>query len=299
MRVLVTGGAGFIGSHLVDALVCKGDEVVVLDNFHRGRRDNIQAHLDCSHVRLIDGDIRNPASVDAAMDGVDLVYHLAAQPNVLGSVSEATYSVETNVLGTHHVLEAAARAGVSHVVFSSSREVYGEPATLPVPESAPLLAKNPYGASKIAGEAYCRAWHGMGGPGCTILRFGNVYGPRDFGRVIPLWLDYARNGEAFPVFGGQQLLDFVDVELAVKALLAVATVDVDGPINVATGSGTTLHQLALRLLHLTGGRSSVDLKPARSVEVVKFVADVGRMRDILGLEPPADPLAGLAKMTTS
>src|SRR5450432_2837142 len=155
-KAVVTGGAGFIGGHLVDRLVARGDEVVVLDNMKRGRREKLEAHLRTGRARLVEGDIRSFDAIAAVVPGCDVVYHLAAQSNVMGAVQDPDYSVTTNVLGTFNVLRAAAEARVRRVVFTSSREVYGEPRTLPAREDQPMLAKNPYGASKVAGEAYCR-----------------------------------------------------------------------------------------------------------------------------------------------
>jgi UDP-glucose 4-epimerase len=291
VRVLVTGGAGFIGSHLVNALLVTGDDVTVLDNLHRGARTQVPAA-----ARFIDGDIRDHATVEAAVAGAEVVFHLAAQSNVMGAISDRGYSFTTNVAGTFALLDAAAKSGVRRFVFASSREVYGEPASLPVPESAQLLARNPYGASKVAGEAYCRAWAQPGGMHCNILRFANVYGPGDRDRVIPLWLERARKGEDLEVYGGDQLLDFVPVSAAVQALLKAGSDDLDGPANIASGKGTTLIALSDRILALVGGPSRLVRQPARTAEVVRFVADVGRMRSLLGIEPPDDPLAALSEL---
>ncbi|MCC6386621.1 MAG: SDR family NAD(P)-dependent oxidoreductase [Dehalococcoidia bacterium] len=290
MRVVVTGGAGFIGKHLVAALVARGDDVVVLDNLRRARREAVHPG-----ATFIEGDIRDPETVARAFDGAARVFHLAAQSNVMGALSDARYSFTTNVVGTFHVLEAATAAGVERVVFSSSREVYGEPGAVPVCEDAPLLAKNPYGASKLAGEAYCRTWH-CAGTGVNILRFANVYGPGDTGRVIPLWIERAAAGLPLEVFGGEQVIDFVPVKLAVRALLGAAERDLGEPVNIGSGQGTTLLGLAARVRALYPRCPSVEIRPARSAEVVRFVADVGRMREVLGIEPPDDPLAGLADL---
>ncbi|HXK33322.1 MAG TPA: NAD-dependent epimerase/dehydratase family protein [Dehalococcoidia bacterium] len=293
MRVLVTGGAGFIGSHLVDALVAQGDDVVVLDNFKRGRHEHIDDHVRSGGVRLITGDIRDEETVAGAMDGAELVYHLAAQSNVMGAVEDMDYSFSTNVVGTYIVLKCAAAAGVRRVVFSSSREVYGDPNEIPVREDAPLVAKNPYGASKLAGEAYCRVWQETTGLDCIVLRFANVYGPRDRDRVIPRWLTRASEGDALEVYGGHQVIDFVWVGQAVRALLAAATCVNGGPVNVGSGAGTPIIDLGERILALTNARSELRVLPPRSIEVVRFVADVSRMRSVLGIEPEGDPLAQL------
>jgi UDP-glucose 4-epimerase len=290
VKYLVTGGAGFIGSHLVDALVAGGQEVRVLDNVRRGRWQHLERHIQDGSVTPIEGDIRDEDGVQSAMRDIDVVYHLAAQSNVLGAVADPRYSFETNVLGTFNVLRAASREGVRRVVFSSSREVYGEPECLPVREDAPLVAKNPYGASKVAGEAYCRAWEAESGGRCVILRFSNVYGLRDTDRIIPRWLELARRGEDLPIYGGDQLLDFVSVDKAVAALLAAEAVDCTAPVNVASGQGTRITDLAARILDLAPTNSRLRFEPARGYEVVRFLADVTRMRTVLCLAPSEDPL---------
>jgi UDP-glucose 4-epimerase len=294
LRVLVTGGAGFIGSHLVDALVQRGNDVVVLDNFKRGRRDHIGGHVDAGAVRLIAGDIRDERTVATAMERAEIVFHLAAQSNVMGAIEDMDYSFSTNVIGTYNVLKAAATAGARRVVFSSSREVYGDPERIPVREDAPLVAKNPYGASKLAGEAYCRVWQAATGLDCMILRFANVYGPRDRDRVIPLWLARASSSQDLEVYGGKQVIDFVWVGKAVDALLAGAICVNDGPVNVGSGAGTSIVDLGRRILAMNNARAELRLLPARSIEVVRFVADVRRMRAVLGIEPATDPLDHLA-----
>lgn len=295
---LVTGGAGFIGSHLVDALVARGERVVVLDNLHRGRADFIAGHLSAGDVTLIEGDIRNEDDVARAMEGARIVYHLAAQSNVLGAMQDGSYSFTTNVVGTHNVLRAAVAAGAERVVFSSSREVYGDAARVPVPETDALAPKNPYGASKVAGEAYCRAMRFSHGLDVAILRFANVYGPRDTDRVIPRWLDRAREGRPLSVFGGKQILDFIHIDLAVRALLHAGDHGLDEPVNIGSGTGTNILDLAERIRAVTGTTSEVELLAANDCEVVAFVASVERMR-ALGIEPPADPLAMLSSMAAT
>jgi UDP-glucose 4-epimerase len=289
VKVLITGAAGFLGSHLVDRLVGDGGyQITGLDNLQRGTLDHVRAHVEGGLLDLHVGDIRDYAAVANAMQGAEIVFHLAAQSNVMGALSDPDHCITTNVTGTQNVLKAAEAAHVRRVVFSSSREVYGEPVFLPVAENAPLLAKNTYGASKIAGEDYCRFWQARGALDCLILRFANLYGPRDRGRVIPLWLDRARNGEDLILYGGKQVLDFVWVGLAVDALIAAMNCQNDGPINVGSGTGTSLEALADRILALTGHRSAKTYLEARDVEVSRFVADVGRMRSRLGITPPEE-----------
>ncbi len=289
MTALVTGGAGFIGSHLVEALIARGEDVVALDNFYRARRSAIPARC-----RLIEGDIRDERTVFEAVRGVDTVYHLAAQSNVMGAIADVDYSFTVNVAGTFNVLKQAARAGVPRVVFSSSREVYGEPRSLPVAETATTEPKNLYGASKVAGEAYCRAWQALGDVDVQVLRLANVYGPGDRDRVIPLWLARAAGNEPLELFGGRQVLDFIWIGVVVECLLAAASCPVSSPINVGSGRGIELVELARRVCAVTGSRSAIRLLPAREAEVVRFAADTCRMQEHLGVPPPSDPLAHLA-----
>ena len=295
MNVLVTGGAGFLGSHLVDALVGRGDNVTVVDNLHRGTLTNLQGHLDAGRVIALPHDIRDFGSLRRSIDGAEIVFHLAAQSNVMGAIQDPDYSFTTNVVGTFNVLKAAAETGVGRVVFASSREVYGEPESIPVPETAPLAPKGLYGASKMAGEAYCRAWRERGIE-CQVLRFANIYGPRDRERVIPLWAERASAGEPLVIYGGKQILDFVEVDLCVRALLAAAERPISEPINVGTGVATRLPDLARCIISLAGGRSAVEVRPAREAEVVQFVADVTRMKELLGIESGGRSLDGLKDM---
>jgi nucleoside-diphosphate-sugar epimerase len=297
-KVVVTGGAGFIGSHLVDRLARDGvGEILALDNFHRGRPEHLAHHVHGPAVRLLEADIRDAEAMRQLCAGADTIYHLAAQSNVMGAVTDLSYSFATNVAGTVNVLEAARANGVRRVVFTSSREVYGEVERLPVAEDAPLNAKNAYGASKAAGELYARVFQNTYGVETSVLRLGNVYGTRDRGRVIPLWLEAAALGRDFLVYGGQQLIDFVHVDQVVEALVRAAAVDLGGrPVNVASGAGTPILALAERILALPGVSSRLDLQPARSVEVARYTADVSLMRQLLGVEPPADPLYDLAAL---
>jgi nucleoside-diphosphate-sugar epimerase len=300
-KVVVTGGAGFIGSHLVDRLLADTHaNVVVFDNLHRGRLTNLAQHINSPRLSMIQGDIRDADLVADILRGATTVYHLAAQSTVMGAVEDLDYSFSTNVIGTFNVLRSAAQESVSRVVFASSREVYGEPIDLPVDEGQPLLAINFYGASKVMGEAYCRAFRRACGLNAVILRFANAYGPRDFGRVIPLWVDQALAGEDLTVYGGKQVLDFVWVGQIVEALMRTA--DLEGPtppINVGSGTGTRIVDLARRIRLMAGSHSQIRLVPARAVEVVQFVARIDRMRQLLRLEPPSDSLANLHELVQS
>ena len=292
MKVLVAGGAGFIGAHLVAALLGAGDEVVALDNMHRGMRAKLSGE-----ALLIEGDIRDRDTVARVMQGARRVYHLAAQSNVLGAVADTDYSFTSNVVGTYNVLAAARDAGVERVIFTSSREVYGEVERLPVAEDRPMNPKNAYGASKVAGEVYCRTFQNTYGLDVSVLRLANVYGPGDRDRVIPIWLDRARRGEDLDLYGGEQVLDLVRVEQVVEALRRAGDKTLGGqPVNVGSGAGTSLRALAGRVQALPGVEVALHVLPPRSIEVTRFVADVALMRVMLGLTPPDDPLDGLAAL---
>jgi UDP-glucose 4-epimerase len=294
MRSLVTGGAGFIGSHLVDVLLARGDGVSALDNLRRGRWEHLSEHHGDPRLRRLEADIRDADAMREACAGVDTVFHLAAQSNVLGASKDVHYSSETNVVGTVNVLAGALDAGVRRVVFTSSREVYGDPDELPVPENRPLAPKNYYGASKTAGEAYCAAFRERG-LDVRTLRLANVYGPRDTERVIPLWLDRAARGLDLEVYGGKQVLDFVWIDVVVEALQRAADLDsMPEPVNVGSGQGTPITALAEHILAATGSASTIRTLAAREEEVVRFVADTQRMREVLGIAPPDNPLGHLA-----
>lgn len=294
-RILVTGGAGFIGSHLVDQLVRqRAYRVVVIDNLKRGRLANLAQSME--QIEFIEGDIRNRELIARATRDVDTVFHLAAQSNVLGAVADLDYSFTTNVVGTVEVLRAAKEAGVRRVIFTSSREVYGEPQSLPVIEAAPLAPKNAYGASKAAGEMYCRVFSNDG-LAVRVVRLANVYGPRDFDRVIPIFLDQAGRGEPLTIFGGQQILDFVWIGTVVDALIKVSELpEWPGPVNVGSGQPTTILDLASKVVALLGSSSEIRVVPQRSVEVSRFLASTEQMEKILGIAPAVDPLAHLATM---
>lgn len=301
MNVLVTGGAGFIGSHLVDRLVKdRTEHIIIYDNFYRGHEANIAQHLDNPAVRLERGDLRDYDRLLDVMRHADVVYHLGAQSNVLGAVKDTDYSFQTNVVGTYNVLKGARESRVKKVVFTSSREVYGEARYLPVDESHPIGSKNTYGASKVAGEMYCQVFQNLFDVQTVILRLSNVYGPRDFGRVIPIWLERAHNHQNLEVYGGEQVIDFVWIDQVVEALIRAAKLGaIEQAINVGSGQGTQILDLARRILAVIDTPSQIDLKPVRSAEVVRFIADVTRMKDVLGLTSAADPLDGLAKMIGS
>jgi nucleoside-diphosphate-sugar epimerase len=289
VKILVTGGAGFIGHHLVRQLHRATHDVVVLDNLHRPaiRPEDLVCR------EFIEGDIRKRDDVLRALDGCQAVIHLAAQSNVVGSDNDPSYTFSTNVVGTWTVGQAARNAGVDHFIFASSREVYGEVERLPVSESTHIAPKNLYGATKASGELLLRAIDSTA-MNVSILRLANVIGPGDSERVLPNWLSAARQGKVLALFGGQQVLDFVPIETVVAAVFRLLERGaIEGPVNIGSGKPTALRDLASQVTERIGSLSSVKLLPARTMEVTRFVADVTRMRDVLGVMPPEDPLQGI------
>lgn len=297
-RVVVTGGAGFIGSHLVDRLIADGTgDVVVFDDLSRGCRENLARHEAQPRLCLVPGDVRDAAAVERALAGAQVVYHLAARMTPMGGEEDVEGTFSTNVVGTFNVLRAAAAAGVQRVVFASARDVYGEPISLPVDEDHPLMAMNTYGASKAAGEVYCRAFRRKYPLRVVVLRLSNVYGPRDIGHAIPVWLARAQLGQALHVHGGKQIIDFVWIGHAVEAMRRAAAADGSlPPINVASGTGTKIIDLARRIVRLTEGHSKILILPADTLSVTRFVASVDRMRQLLRVEPLLDPLEYLPRL---
>ena len=294
-RVVVTGGAGFIGSHLVDRLIASGHaQVIVFDDLSRGRLTNLERHAGEPRVTFVPGDVRDLEALKSAFAGAGVVYHLAARSLEMGQEEDVHGVFTSNVVGTFNVLTAAAAAGVKRVVFASARDVYGEPIALPVDEDHPLMAITTYGASKAAGELYCRVFRRKFGLQVIVLRLGDVYGPRDVGHAIPLWIERAAAGQDLHVQGGKEIIDFLWVDQAVEALVRGAAVDGSlPPINVASGTGTRILDLARRIVRLAEGRSQIKVLAPDERGVTRFVANVERMRQMLRLEPPLDPLSNL------
>ena len=252
MRVMVTGGAGFIGSHVVDALLARGDEVHVVDNLATGSRDNL-----ASAAELHELDIRDQALEQlVARLRPDVIFHLAAQADVGTSVERPTFDADVNVVGTVRVLEAA-RTADARVVFSSTGgAIYGE-CERPATEHDEPQPSSPYAASKLAGEGYLATWNRLYGAGHVTCRFANVYGPRQMptleGGVVAIFLDRMRDGQDTEIFGdGEQTRDFVYVGDVVAAMLAAAASPLGGIFNVGSGVPTTIRELHRLCAETTG-----------------------------------------------
>lgn len=293
VTILVTGGAGFIGSHVVEALVARGDRVRILDNFSSGNLENLAAVRGV--IEVIEGDICDDNAVREAMEGVDGVIHLAAISGVQRSIDAPRLTHDINVTGSLNLLLAAQQAGVRRLVFASSASVYGDPATVPTPESAPLAPLSPYGASKVAMEQYGAVFSLVYGLSVISLRYFNVYGSRqsvksDYAAVIPAFMAKIQAGEAITIYGdGLQSRDFIHVQDVAGATLAAldAPLSVSGAFNVGTGRGVTLLALAKAL----GATLPPTFLPAKAGDIRHSCAAVGKAWEGLGWVSPPNPLS--------
>jgi len=298
---LVTGGAGFIGSHLVEALTAGGGRVRVLDDFSTGLRDNL-AHLHPA-PEIIDADVADPAAVERAMAGVDVVFHLAALASVQRSIEAPADTHRVCATGTLNVLDAARRRGVRRVVYAASSSAYGMPRGDVQTEDDPIWPLSPYAAAKAAGELYCQAFAVSYGLETVRLRFFNIFGPRQradspYSGVIALFAAALGEGRVPTVFGdGLQTRDFTYVADVVQALTrAAAAPNVSGQVyNIGTGRGVTLLELAAALNHLLGTNVTPRHGPPRVGDVRHSRADISRARRDLGYSPCFSFEEGLAE----
>jgi UDP-glucose 4-epimerase len=303
-RVLVTGGAGTIGSTLVDLLVDQGARVVVLDNFVRGRMANLAAALGRAPVEVVDGDIRDRALLRRLMDGVDVLFHQAAI-RITQCAEEPRLALEVLVDGTFEVLQAAVEAGVRKVVAASSASAYGQATGFPTAESHHPYANDTfYGAAKVFNEGMLRSFKAMYDLDYVALRYFNVYGPRMdihglYTEVLIRWMERIERGQPPLVFGdGSQTMDFVHVHDVARANVLAARADVtDEVFNVASGVETSLAQLARALLRAMGTDMGVEHGPARKVNgVARRLADTRKAADVLGFRAEVDLDEGLRRL---
>jgi len=292
-RFLVTGGSGFIGSHVVDRLVAEGAaEVVVFDA--RPRAENLSEALESGRVRLVEGDVGDQAALHEAVAKMDGVFHMAVLP--LGPCSEdPRRCVEVNVVGTFNVLEAAREAGVKKVVFSSASSVYGD-TNETMDESHPLGARTMYGGSKIAGEYFVRAFHDLYGLDYVILRYMNVYGPRQDGGLVINVLRRIQSGEAPTIMGdGSQSFDFVHVADVAGANVRAMASDVgEATLNVGGGNEVTVREIVDRLIDLSGSSVEPEVRADVEVPMTRRVGSSERAAELIGWQPEFDLERGLA-----
>lgn len=299
---LVTGGAGFIGSHLVEALLARGDRVRVLDNLSSGYVDNLAGVID--RVEFVEGDIREGGVVQEATAGVDFVFHLAAIVSVPKSMAEPVETEHVNVVGTLNVLQAARKAGVQGVVLSSSCAVYGDEPALPKTEAMPPRPKSPYAVSKLAAEDYSQIYYETYGLKTVVLRYFNAFGPRQdpsspYSGVISIFMDKLSQGLAPTIFGdGQQTRDFVYVGDVVRANLIAAEVEqAAGQVfNIATGQPVTINRLFECLGDLLDGEFEPTYGPPRPGDIVYSYGDASRAQRVLGWQPEVSLEEGLRRL---
>jgi nucleoside-diphosphate-sugar epimerase len=304
-RVLVTGGAGFIGSHLADRLYRAGHRVRVLDNFATGRRENVTELGD--GIEFIEGDVRSDEQVRRCVRGCGLVFHEAAVPSVPRSVRDPLTSHAANVTGTLNVLLAARDEGVRRVVFASSSSTYGANRELPAQEHKPALPISPYAVGKLAAEGYCRAFSQVYGLQTVALRYFNVFGPRqdplsEYAAVIPRFVTALLAGRPPVIYGdGEQSRDFTYVDNAVDAnLLAADGEGVGGEtFNIACGETISLNALLAELRAIMGVEVDAVHEDPRPGDVRHSLADISRAREALGYAPAIDVREGLVKTVES
>jgi len=298
---LVTGGAGFIGSHIVEELVRRGETVRVLDNFATAKRENLLPF--CDAVEIVEGDVRSYHIVREAVQGVDFVLHQAALPSVPRSVRDPITSNEVNVGGTLNLLDAAREAGVKRVVYASSSSVYGDSEVLPKREDMMPAPLSPYAVSKLAGEKYCQVFSRIYGLETVCLRYFNVFGPRQdptsqYSAVIPKFIAAMKRGEAPTIYGdGRQSRDFTYVENTVAAnLLACRAEGVSGEVfNIACGERFTLLDLVAELNVILGTQIEPRFDQDRKGDVRHSLADIEKAKRGLGFTVQTDFRTGLRK----
>jgi len=294
----VTGGGGFIGSHLAERLLDDGHDVRVLDSFATGRRSNLQ-HLD--GVELLEGDVQSYERVHNAVRGCDVVLHQAALPSVPRSIQDPLTTSAVNVTGTLNVLLAARDAGVRRLVYASSSSVYGANPALPKREDHMPQPLSPYAVSKLAAENYCRSFSGIYGMSCVCLRYFNVFGHRQdptsqYSAVIPRFIAAVLDGRRPTVFGdGEQSRDFTHVSDVVEANVAAMHSDAGRgeAVNVACGHRITLNEVVRLLGEFEDRDVQPDYLPPRPGEVLHSQADVSRARELFGFEPRTSFADGL------
>ncbi len=298
---LVTGGAGFIGSNLVEELLQQGEKVRVLDNFSTGRRDNLKPFI--NDIEIIEGDIRSLSTVYRAVDGIDYVLHEAALPSVQRSVEDPITTNEVNVTGTLNMLIASRDRNVKRIVFASSSSVYGNNNILPKREDMKPDPLSPYAAAKLTGEKYCKVFSNVYGLSTVVLRYFNVFGPRQdpssqYSAVIPKFIYLMRNHSVPTIFGdGEQSRDFTYIKNVVKAnLLACKNVVLIHEVfNCACQEQISVNQLVHFLNEILNTNITPNYEKPRSGEVKHSLADISKARSLLGFNSEINFKEGLKK----
>lgn len=299
MKVLVTGGAGFIGSHSVEALLAADAQVTVFDNFSNGKRENLPAH---PALRVIEGDVRDGTALNKAMAGATHVLHLAAQVSVQASVADPLNSCQNNIAGFVQMLEAARAQGVQRVVYASSAAVYGIPRAVPLSENSPTAPISPYGLEKLINDQYAALYAELHGLPSLGLRYFNVYGPRQdpaspYAGVISKWAAALSGGEPVRIFGdGEQTRDFIYVKDIAHANLLALRHDSAGICNVGTGRSITLLQLLDALEEAAGKKAQRQFEAPAPGDIRESQMRPQRLHELFGSLPNTSLLDGLGAL---
>ena len=288
MKTLVTGGAGFIGSNIVKLLVEEEHDVSVLDNLSIGYRINLDPF---PSVNLIEGDVRDADTVAKAVEGCEFIFHLAASVGNTRSINDPIHDAQVNVIGTINILEAARKAGVRKIVFSSSAGIFGELIQMPIKEDHPVEPDSPYGASKLAAEKLCLAYAKLYDIDAVCLRYFNVYGVNQrfdtYGNVIPIFAHQMINNEVLTIFGdGNQTRDFVEVRDVAQANYKAALAEgLSGAFNIASATRITVNHLVELLRDASGITPTVKHGPVRPGDVRDSLADISYAQESFGYKP--------------
>jgi UDP-glucose 4-epimerase len=299
-KVVVTGGAGFIGSHLVEGLAKRGHHVIVLDNLSTGKIENVQALLDQGSAELVRGSVTDLALLRELFQQADHVFHLAAIPSVPRSIEDPLCSHEVNTTGTLNVLLAARDCSVGKVVYASSSSVYGDTPALPKREDMTPSPQSPYAVAKLAGEYYCRVFQEVYGLSTACLRYFNVYGPRQdphspYAAVIPKFIISILQGEPPTIFGdGEQTRDFTFIDDATEANIMAAQEDASGVFNIGSGNRITISELAELAVRIAGGNVEPVRLPPRPGDIRHSLADIALARTF-GYTPKCSLAEGIRK----
>jgi dTDP-glucose 4,6-dehydratase len=300
MRYLVTGGAGFIGSHLVEHLLLKNNEVTVIDNLSTGRIENIN-HIK-GKINLVIGDICEQNLLKDVVKDIDVIFHLAAIPSVQRSIENPTETNRVNVIGTLNLLSIAAKSGIKRFIYASSSSVYGELPSLPKKEEGPFNPLSPYAVSKLSGEYYCRQFTKTSGIKVACVRLFNVFGPRQnptsqYAAVIPRFITRLLNNQSPEVFGdGNQTRDFTYIENVVEGFSILADYDKlrCETVNIATGVETSVNKLIEMLLDIIQTKTKVVYMPPRDGDIKRSYADITKAQSI-GFTPRVSIEEGLKR----
>jgi len=299
MKYIVTGGAGFIGSHIVQELAGRGDEVVVLDNLFSGTRENIGSFLKREEVTFVNGSITDLPLLTETFGGANGIFHQAAIASVPRSIAHPAATNEANVTGTLNVLIAARECGVQKIVFASSSSVYGDTPTLPKREDMKPAPLSPYAVSKLAGEQYLQAFHHVYGLQTIALRYFNVFGPRqdpksEYAAVVPKFVTAILAKKPIIVFSdGEQGRDFTYVKDVVQANIRAMESSAQGVFNIACNRRISINDLASLVMEITGNRVPVRHEPPRAGDVRDSLADISRAQAAFGYEPEYTVRQGL------